>query len=86
MIEALNTPGLTGPDEIIAAMKQSIQSFANGAEQADDLTMLCLLYRGPGTDQRAETAAEAGEAGGKGGPDPANRAPVNNNDEWRNLL
>ena len=57
MIEALNTPGLTGPDEIIAAMKQSIQSFANGAEQADDLTMLCLLYRGPVTDQRKETPA-----------------------------
>ena len=59
MIEALNTPGLTGPDEIIAAIKQSVQSFANGAEQADDLTMLCLLYRGrgPDTDQRPETAA-----------------------------
>ena len=52
MIEALNTPGLTGPDEIIAAMKKSVQSFANGAEQADDLTMLCLLYRGPDTDQK----------------------------------
>ncbi len=56
MIETLNTPGLTEPEEIIAAMKQSIQSFANGAEQADDLTMLCLLYRGPNTDQRTETA------------------------------
>ena len=52
MVEALNTPGLTGPDEIIAAMKQSVQSFANGAEQADDLTMLCLLYRGPDTEQK----------------------------------
>jgi sigma-B regulation protein RsbU (phosphoserine phosphatase) len=57
MVEALNQPGLTGPDEIIAAMKQSVQSFANGAEQADDLTMLCLLYRGPNTDQSTETAA-----------------------------
>ena len=56
MIETLNTPGLTEPEEIIAAMKQSIQSFANGAEQADDLTMLCLLYRGPDTDKRTETA------------------------------
>ena len=52
MVEALNQPGLTGPDEIIAAMKKSVQSFANGAEQADDLTMLCLLYRGPHTDQK----------------------------------
>ena len=50
MIEALNTPGLTEPNEIIAAMKQKIQSFANGAEQADDLTMLCLLYHGADMD------------------------------------
>jgi sigma-B regulation protein RsbU (phosphoserine phosphatase) len=52
MIEALNTPGMTGPDEIIAGMKQNITDFANGAEQADDLTMLCLLYRGPDANQK----------------------------------
>ena len=33
--------------ELLAAVKQSINDFAGGAEQFDDITMLCLEYSGP---------------------------------------
>ena len=46
MLDALNAPGLVTPDEILAGVKQSVQDFAGQAEQADDLTMLCIHYRG----------------------------------------
>ena len=46
LIDALNAPGLTDPDSILAGVKQSIQDFVGQAEQADDLTMLCIYYRG----------------------------------------
>lgn len=33
------------PFEIIESVKKSVDEFADGAEQADDITMLCLLVR-----------------------------------------
>jgi serine phosphatase RsbU (regulator of sigma subunit) len=47
MLDALNAPGLLSPDEILAGVKKNIQDFVGKAEQADDLTMLCIHYTGP---------------------------------------
>ena len=46
MIDALNQyAGLT-PKEILAGVKSAIDTFVGEAEQFDDLTMLCLEYKG----------------------------------------
>ena len=39
--------------ELLAAVKQSINDFAGGAEQFDDITMLCLEYSGPHKHERS---------------------------------
>ncbi|HRW13006.1 MAG TPA: hypothetical protein P5549_07760, partial [Syntrophomonas sp.] len=31
---------------MVQCILQTVQSFADGAEQADDITMLCLKYQG----------------------------------------
>ena len=36
-----------GPEEMIRWVKRAVDSFVGDAEQFDDLTMLCLEYRGP---------------------------------------
>ena len=49
---ALNRVGEAGPREILAGVKADVDAFVNGAEQFDDMTMLCMVYRGgnaPGT-------------------------------------
>ena len=53
LLDALNTPGLTNPDEILAGVKKSIQAFVGRAEQADDLTMLCIHYLGADAEYNA---------------------------------
>lgn len=49
LLAALNTPGTANPNELLTAVQQSIQDFVGRAEQADDLTMLCIQYRGSET-------------------------------------
>lgn len=46
MIEALNKHAKETPDEILASMHRAVDDFVGGAEQFDDLTMLCLEYKG----------------------------------------
>lgn len=46
MIEALNKSNEDSPKEILANMSKSVDKFVKDAEQFDDLTMLCLEYRG----------------------------------------
>jgi len=49
---ALNRVGEAGPREILAGVKADVDAFVNGADQFDDMTMLCMVYRGgnaPGT-------------------------------------
>jgi sigma-B regulation protein RsbU (phosphoserine phosphatase) len=36
-----------GPEEIIQRVKGAVDAFVGDAEQFDDLTMMCLEYRGP---------------------------------------
>ena len=46
MIRALNTAKDNTPQEILKTVRRSVDSFVQDAEQFDDLTMLCLEYRG----------------------------------------
>ena len=47
MIEALNEHQEDTPDKILADVRKEVDKFVGSAEQFDDLTMLCLEYRGP---------------------------------------
>ena len=46
MTAALNTRTEGSPEEILAAVKQAVDAFVGSAEQFDDLTMMCLSYKG----------------------------------------
>lgn len=45
MIEALNTRE-ANPKETLEIVRESVDAFVGGAEQFDDLTMVCVEYRG----------------------------------------
>ena len=47
MIEALNKSKDSTPKEVLRGVREAVDSFVKEAEQFDDLTMLCLDYRGP---------------------------------------
>ena len=46
MLEALNAQPDTAPEEILKNVRASVDSFVKDAEQFDDLTMLCVEYKG----------------------------------------
>ena len=46
METALNRAAKETPQGILARVKADVDQFVNGAKQFDDLTMLCLEYRG----------------------------------------
>lgn len=46
LIDVLNEKKDDSPEEILADMKKAVDEFVKDAEQFDDLTMLCLEYRG----------------------------------------
>ena len=47
MIEALKSCTDKTPEEILHRVKSAVDSFVGDAEQFDDLTMMCLEYKGP---------------------------------------
>ena len=47
MLAALNEDPNTAPEQLLKAVRRAADEFMQGAEQFDDLTMLCLEYRGP---------------------------------------
>ena len=47
MLEALNRDPDAQPEEVLARITQDINRFVDGAEQFDDITMLCFRYLGP---------------------------------------
>ena len=54
MIDALNTARDEDPQKILEVVRASIDEFIQGAEQFDDLTMMCIQYNGPaGKDEDA---------------------------------
>ena len=49
MLKALNGHMGDAPEEILASIRKAVDAFVGDAEQFDDLTMLCLEYKGTGT-------------------------------------
>ena len=48
MIAALNERPDGAPEQLLKNVRASVDGFVKDAEQFDDLTMLCLKYRGNG--------------------------------------
>ena len=46
MLEALNKNAAGSPAELLRTVRAEVDAFVDGAEQFDDLTMLCLEYKG----------------------------------------
>ena len=46
MLEALNKDKGASPEELLNNVREAVDSFVGDAEQFDDLTMLCVEYRG----------------------------------------
>ena len=46
MLEALNGAPDTAPEQLLKNVRKAVDSFVQEAEQFDDLTMMCLEYRG----------------------------------------
>ncbi|MBQ9543943.1 MAG: PP2C family protein-serine/threonine phosphatase [Clostridia bacterium] len=51
MIDALNADPDATPEEVLKNVKTSVDRFVNTSEQFDDLTMLCLDYKGVADDK-----------------------------------
>ena len=66
MLAALNRHPEAGPQELLQNVRQAVDGFVQDAEQFDDLTMLCLEYRGPGKDGTAPPAGGKILTGGNG--------------------
>ena len=47
MLAALNREADAQPDQILLNLTEDIAAFVDGAEQFDDMTMLCFRYQGP---------------------------------------
>ena len=48
-LAALNAGADGSPEDILKAVRSAVDAFVGDAEQFDDLTMMCLEYRGPQT-------------------------------------
>jgi len=45
MIEALNAGADESPEQILKNVRAAVDGFVKGAEQFDDITMLCFEYK-----------------------------------------
>ena len=55
MLDALNQNPDALPEQVLANVSQDINRFVDGAEQFDDITMLCFRYAGPSMETQEET-------------------------------
>ena len=46
VVEALNTDCDAAPEQVLGNMRKAIDDFVKDAEQFDDMTMLCVEYKG----------------------------------------
>ena len=46
MVEALNVDPTASPEQVMANVRHAVDDFVKEAEQFDDLTMLCIEYKG----------------------------------------
>jgi sigma-B regulation protein RsbU (phosphoserine phosphatase) len=53
MLNALNRDPHAVPEEALSNVLADIHSFVGGAEQFDDITMLCIKYNGPNGKKQA---------------------------------
>ena len=58
MLDTLNRMPEADPETLLREVHTAVDRFVRGAEQFDDLTMLCLEYRGAGPEQPAERQKE----------------------------
>ncbi len=59
MLAALNADPDASPKEILGNVRGAVDGFVKEAEQFDDLTMLCLEYRGSGVKELTLEATDA---------------------------
>ena len=52
MLGALNACADSSPREILTGVRDAVDAFVGEAEQFDDMTMLCLTYKGPNTKEK----------------------------------
>ena len=57
MIDALNEDPYATPEQILGTVRGAVSEFVRDAEQFDDLTKLCLEYRGSKKDDKEEGTA-----------------------------
>jgi len=58
MLEALNADPDARPMQTLQNVMDSITRFVDGAEQFDDITMLCFRYLGPGKNGGQQASAD----------------------------
>ena len=46
MIEALNEGPDATPEELLVNVREAVREFVGDAQQFDDMTMLCVEYKG----------------------------------------
>ena len=61
MIEALNRGKDHSPEQVLQCVRQAVDDFVKDAEQFDDLTMLCLEYKGKPEENRSVVNEEGTE-------------------------
>ena len=59
MLAALNTDTKAVPKQVLQNVRTAVDDFVQGAEQFDDLTMLCLEYKGAAREEFDELELEA---------------------------
>ena len=62
MVEALNTDPDAEPMDVLKNVRRAVDAFVREAEQFDDLTMLCLEYKGPDADETKADETKKEEA------------------------
>ena len=60
LLEALNREPEAAPEQLLENVRKEMDAFVNGAEQFDDVTMLCIEYKGPGPEEQQESGHPEG--------------------------
>ena len=55
MLEALNEDSGASPEQLLKNVRRAVDGFTGDAEQFDDLTMLCIEYKGKNSQKSLET-------------------------------
>jgi hypothetical protein len=61
MLSILNSKPCENPEQVLRNVMHGINDFVDGAEQFDDITMLCFRYLGPDKTEEISDHVEAAE-------------------------